>query len=90
MRRNVNKKIDKLLKDKCVLCGIKDSDLLEFHRIKHGKDGGSYNINNTLLCCSNCHTKIHKNKISIEGWFHSTKGRVIFVKENGEERAIFN
>ena len=89
MRKNVNKKIDKLVKKKCTLCDVQDVELLEYHRIKYGKDGGTYNYNNTFLVCSNCHTKIHKDKIFIDGWYESTNGRVVFVKlENGEERII--
>jgi 5-methylcytosine-specific restriction endonuclease McrA len=78
-----NKKRFKRKASKCQICGEKDYDLLDTHRIKWG---GKYSESNCVCLCSTCHRKVHAHKIKIDGWYNSTKGRVLhFFDENGKE-----
>lgn len=87
MAKLINKKIYKKAEGKCRICGETDYEILDVHRaIVPGKDGGKYTKGNSICCCSNCHRKIHADKIQILGWHTSTKGKVLhIIRENGEE-----
>ena len=87
-RKLINRKVDKLAAKKCQICGTDDLDTLEYHRIIHGEDGGTYIPSNVVICCSSCHTLIHKDRIQIKGWFESTGGKVLIVVKDGIEKII--
>ena len=82
------KKCRKLFDKNCFFCGIEDYKLLEAHRIFEGKDGGTYNWNNMLTICANCHKKCHSKIITILGQNMGSSGRwlVNYIDENGEEK----
>jgi hypothetical protein len=83
----MNKKLSKLIDQECKICGENDIDVLETHRIKFGCDGGKYVPGNTATLCCNCHTKIHKDKIKIQGKYYCTDGtwKIIYTNEQGKE-----
>lgn len=83
-KKQIRKKIDK----NCFFCGCQDYDLLDAHRIIYGSDGGKYKDFNILTVCSNCHRKIHSNKIKILGKHFSTSGKYIinYIDEEGNEQ----
>lgn len=68
---------------KCCICDNDDYNVLDCHRII---PGSQYNEWGTLVCCSNCHRKIHSNEIEIIGKYHSTAGITINYKENGVDK----
>ena len=41
----------------CSICGWVGH--CDTHRIKHGKDGGKYRIDNIIILCPNCHRYYH-------------------------------
>ena len=43
---------------KCTLCGWRGP--CDLHRIKRGKDGGGYDLLNSVVVCPNCHRLIHR------------------------------
>lgn len=45
----------------CEKCGW-DKSYCDIHRIKQGKDGGKYELNNVIILCPNCHREIHQKK----------------------------
>jgi hypothetical protein len=47
----------------CQKCRVRNTSL-HVHHIKFRSDGGSNAPDNLVTVCSNCHTKIHENKIS--------------------------
>ena len=89
MRKNklINKKETKLGAKKCYFCEEDNYCSLDVHRIKEGQHGGRYTQDNTIVCCVNCHRKIHDGKIQIFRKYLSTKGQVLhYFNESGEER----
>ena len=45
---------------KCEICHkVHDSVELVIHRIKRGRSGGLYTLNNIRVICNGCHKKIH-------------------------------
>ena len=87
-RKLINREVDKSAAKKCPICDDKDIDVLEYHRIVPGKDGGTYIPYNVVICCSSCHTLIHKDRIQIKGWFESTGGKVLIIIKDGKEKII--
>ena len=88
-RRNIiNKKAEKKIAQKCRICGEKTYSTLSVHRIIPGYKSGSYTRNNTTVICENCHRKVHNGLIEIDGWYKSTKGRMLKITENGQEKFI--
>lgn len=73
-KKLIDKKVTKLASDGCYFCDEKDKDTLEVHRILEGHLGGEYTNFNSLITCSNCHSRIHKNQIKIDRKYYSTKG----------------
>jgi len=69
----------------CHICGERNYDLLDVHRITPGAEGGEYRKHNTICTCCKCHRKIHAGEIIVEGKYNSTKGEVLHYFENGEE-----
>ena len=83
----INKQVKKKHDGKCYFCSEADYDLLDVHRIREGANGGKYTEHNTITVCSNCHRKIHADKIQIHGRYLSTSGRYVLhcTNEDGEE-----
>lgn len=83
--KTINKQQKKKFEGKCYFCSETDYALLDVHRIVEGKDGGKYTENNSVICCANCHRKIHDNQTIIDRKYFSTSGYVLhFWDENGE------
>ena len=84
----MNKKYKKILNKKCIFCNTTDLEVLDVHRIEYGSRGGKYTDFNTCICCSNCHRKIHNDKIKIISKNYSTKGKfvIIYIDEDGIEK----
>lgn len=55
----------KVIKKSCENCGYNNPKALEIHRIKTGKEGGEYTLENIMVLCSNCHTLITKGELDI-------------------------
>lgn len=88
-RKLINKKIEKKVVKKCRICGYEETDALEYHRIKFGSEGGTYNKENTVIICGNCHTLIHKKKISIDRYYDCTNGKkMLRITKNGKEEFV--
>jgi len=49
----------------CATCYNDNEYVLEVHHIDQNRDNNS--INNLIILCANCHTLVHKNKLSIWG-----------------------
>jgi len=49
---------------KCALCGW-DKATCDRHRIKFGRDGGTYTLGNIMVVCPNCHCLIHRGLLVI-------------------------
>lgn len=85
-RKLINKKIKKLIDKKCKFCQQEDYCTLQVHRIIPGSKGGEYTEFNTVTTCSNCHNKIHDEKIKIDRKYQSTKGWILhYFDEQGKE-----
>lgn len=86
----VSKQVRKSAAGQCQICGEPNYDLLDVHRITPGHEGGRYTIQNTVVLCCTCHRLHHAGTIDIQGWFFSTAGWTLLIKdENGEEQFIF-
>ena len=86
--KKINKKLYKQVAGKCTICKIPLIEVLEVHRIQFGSQGGEYTSDNIAIICSNCHSLVHKGKIIIDKWYHSTDGRKLRIIENGEEKFL--
>lgn len=68
-QRNLNRTGEQL----CDICHSREF-LVEHHI--HGRDvPDPHASSNICNICSNCHYKVHKDVIRLEGWFITTKGR---------------
>jgi hypothetical protein len=84
--KHSRQQLKKLFHKVCFFCGENDYDLLDVHRILEGRNGGTYDPNNTLCCCSKCHRMIHSRRIQIFGKHYSTSGRwVVHYNFDGTE-----
>jgi len=72
---------------KKINCDICNNILVEpdKHHIWSKSLGGPNALWNICNICPNCHKKVHLGKLIIEGWFKSTKGRVLIWRSRGEE-----
>ncbi|MFW6173063.1 MAG: HNH endonuclease [Elusimicrobiota bacterium] len=84
------KEIFKRIAGKCHICSETEYALLDVHRIIPGSQGGKYTRENSVCICVNCHRLHHTNSLlTILGWVHSTKGRLLhFVDKEGNEQFI--
>ncbi len=73
---------------KCLFCDENAYCTLSVHRIIPGSEGGNYTRENTIVVCENCHRKIHDKKIIIDRYYESTKGQVLRVIIDGEEKFL--
>lgn len=87
-KRYSRQQIKKLREKKCFFCPCDDYALLDVHRIFEGSQGGTYHDLNTVVCCSNCHRRIHDKQIVCHRWCMST-GKSLYVlhyTEDGVEK----
>lgn len=82
----IDKKAEKKIVGKCVLCEENNQALLDVHRIEFGSKGGKYTRQNSLVTCCACHRKIHAGQITIDRKYNSTDGPVVRYFEGGEEK----
>lgn len=47
------------------MCQESNQAVLDIHRIYEGSKGGTYDSRNCIVCCANCHRKIHDEQIKI-------------------------
>jgi hypothetical protein len=74
----------------CAFCSESDYSCLDVHRIHEGYKGGTYDSINCVCVCTNCHRKIHANKINIIKK-HISYGNSLYVIEyldNGETKYL--
>ena len=83
-RTLINKKQFKQFTGECRLCKSTETSTFDVHRIQHGKDGGKYNLLNSVCLCSNCHRKVHANEIELLGYIRSSHGFLLQVKIDQE------
>ena len=83
-----DKKTFKKAAGKCRLCEEDRYSTLSVHRIKPGSEGGKYTKNNVVVCCENCHRRIHDGEIEIDRYYDSTAGTLLRIIENGEEKFV--
>jgi len=85
-KRLVNKKAKKKFEGKCYFCPEDDYNLLDLHRIVEGANGGVYSDFNTIVCCANCHRRMHSKQIIVDRKYYSTSGKwVLHYWINDEE-----
>lgn len=85
-KKTINKVQKKHSEKTCKFCSSDEYCTLDVHRIIPGERGGKYEDLNTVVCCANCHRKIHDRKITIDRMYYSTKGWVLhYFDEKGEE-----
>ena len=77
--KKINKKAYKKLRKKCFFCDEDDYSTLQDHRINPGENGGEYFSSNVLVCCSNCHNKIHSKRIVIDKKYQRMTSPVYIV-----------
>lgn len=86
-KKLVNKISLKKHEGKCHFCSVDDYALLDVHRIVPGEDGGEYTDHNTVVCCANCHRKIHDGQIKIDRKYRSSSGQwILHFYESDEEK----
>lgn len=74
---------EKLIKEKCELCGYNEISSLEIHHIIPRTDKRCHNNNSNLaIICGNCHNELHAGNLQILGVYFSTNGRIVFWKKN--------
>lgn len=84
-----NKKTYKISNSCCCLCGENNQAVLDVHRICEGARGGKYDGRNCIVCCANCHRKIHAGEIKIVRKHPTLSHRYyIEVYENDERKFI--
>lgn len=83
------KKIRKIIEGKCLFCGIEDTALLDVHRIVPGSAGGKYFEANEVICCANCHRRIHDDQIQVLGKNFCSNGRwLVHCIIDGQEQYL--
>jgi DNA mismatch repair protein MutS len=79
----VNKRKSKynsnVIVNECQIC--KSTKQLETHHIIFQKDGGGNKRKNLVVLCELCHTKVHSNKIRVDGWIKTTYGKELKYTE---------
>jgi 5-methylcytosine-specific restriction endonuclease McrA len=72
----------KSTKARCQIC--EESNYLEEHHI-HGRKIHDFQRSwNLCQICPNCHSKVHRGDIIIEGWFRTTEGLTLLWHLNSE------
>lgn len=65
----------------CQICN--NEQAFHEHRIISGAYGGKYTKNNVAHICANCHEKVHRGLIIIEGIFMTTAGYQLLWHNKG-------
>ena len=60
-----------------------ESDKKGFHGIHHMNE-----LHNLVSLCKECHQKVHKDEIIIEGYIHTESGKKLIHKENNKNMKI--
>jgi hypothetical protein len=60
---NYRQKAFATFKHECAACSFNNEYALEVHHIDKNRDNNK--INNLIILCANCHTLVHKNKLSL-------------------------
>jgi uncharacterized protein YlaI len=68
----------------CDICNTKSVRLDAHHIWSTALNGPDIEWNKCYIC-PNCHRKVHQGNIIIEGWFHSTKGRILVHRQKNDE-----
>jgi len=84
-RKIINKKYTKKQAGQCRICGENNYSTLSVHRIV---PGSKYSKEAVTVLCENCHRKVHNKEIEIDRWYNSTKGRVLRIIINEEEKFV--
>lgn len=83
MNNSIRKRLNASGKMPCEICG--ELHYLEDHHI-HGRNIFQFDAKwNRCNVCSNCHTKIHKGDIIIEGWFSTNDGLTLLWHTDSED-----
>jgi hypothetical protein len=83
-----DKKTFKKSAGKCRICDNDNYSTLSVHRIKPGCEGGKYTEMNVVVCCENCHRRIHNKEIEIDRYYDSTGGTLLRIVEDGKEKFV--
>lgn len=76
-------------KDRCEICHITDSKVIDYHHIIPRTDPRCTNdLSNLAIICSNCHRIVHSGDIIIEGVYLTTTGTKLFWHRKGEPHII--
>jgi uncharacterized protein YlaI len=68
------------MKLKCEIC--KTFTYLDKHHIQSKSCGGSNKAHNIAKICPNCHRKVHKGDVKLEGKFMTCNGYQLIWSEN--------
>lgn len=67
----------------CEICN--EQTECDKHHIHSLSKGGSNIESNKCKICPNCHRKVHKGKLIIEGIFTTSNGNTLIWRNKGEE-----
>lgn len=70
-------------KVECEIC--KEFEYCDTHHIHSLALGGKNTLDNRCTICPNCHRKVHKGKIIIEGRFRTTSGIIPMWRNEGDQ-----
>ncbi len=69
-KKRISKKLEKIIyqeaNSKCSFCPESEIASLDIHHIISREEGGSNEVDNLILVCKNCHSKIHDGIISFQ------------------------
>jgi len=83
MKEEIQKLSNNSNKTHCQICN--NTEFLVEHHIRGRKIDKPNHPSNLCNICSNCHTKIHRGFIIIEGWFMTTDGMQLITHTKDEE-----
>jgi predicted restriction endonuclease len=79
----------KLIKNKCEVCGERNKSVLDAHHVIPKNDKRSTDKLDNLICvCSNCHRRIHRGEVILEGRYSTSVGSRWFWHNSGEPPII--
>jgi hypothetical protein len=69
----------------CEICGCSDRAAIHLHHIIPRTDPNSTDtLDNLAIICANCHAKVHKLQLVIEGVYMTSDGPKLFWHKAGE------
>lgn len=74
---------------KCEICK-EYFESLDKHHIVSKCFSGLNHKDNTTYICPNCHRNVHLGNIIIEGYYLTTKGKILFWRNKGESSITGN